>query len=77
MAKKETETKAVDEPIDRAIYRTQCRNYGYTGSCYKHSGYINATTHITMACNGQCRRMKLYDAKNGLKGQEFKIRELY
>lgn len=81
MSKREPATerkmRPVEEPIDRAIYRSQCRSYGYTGSCYKYSGMYGPTLHITMACDGNCRRMKLYDSKNGLKGQEFKLHEFY
>lgn len=67
----------VEEPMERAMHRTKCRNYGYTGSCYSHSGMYGPTLHITMACNGKCRRMRKYDKEHGLTGQAFKIREFY
>lgn len=59
------------EPIERRAYRCTCRNYGY-GHCYYKSGWLGNGTHITIGCDGGCRRMKNYDKKHGLQGP-FKI----
>lgn len=72
---KEKEQKTMKEPNERWLHRVSCREYGFTGSCYKKSGMISPTAHITLACNGVCRRMKLWDNKNGYRGVTFEIRD--
>lgn len=59
------------EPSDRRDHRRACRNYGY-GHCYSRSGWMGNGMHLTVGCDGDCRRMKIYDNKHGLKGP-FKI----
>lgn len=54
-----------EEPTERWLYRMKCKHYGMEGICLKHSGYLNKTTHITLQCDGDCRRMKNYDKKKG------------
>ena len=53
-----------EEPQERYLYRIGCKHYGMEGICFKHSGYLNKTTHITLQCDGNCRRMKNYDKKH-------------
>ena len=75
MAKKEKK-KLPPEPMERFEHRMRCKHYGYYGQCYKHSGYCGiggGVAHITMACDGSCRRMKIWDTQHGLKGINFKI----
>lgn len=74
-----TKDKPVLEPVERTAYRAVCKHCGYTGSCFKHSGYFGfggGVAHITMACDGKCRRMVIWDNKHGYKGVEFKLREI-
>ena len=54
-----------EEPQERYLYRIGCKHYGMEGICFKHSGYLNETTHITLQCDGDCPRMKRYDKKKG------------
>lgn len=77
--RKEKEPKLPLEPPERTTHRATCKHCGYYGQCYKHSGYfgIGGTFgHITMACSGDCRRMKIWDTQHGYKGVKFKIREI-
>lgn len=72
--------KPVKEPAERTIHRATCKHFGYCGNCMKKSGVfgIGGTYgHITMGCDGDCRRMKLWDTKHGYKGVEFKTKEIY
>lgn len=62
----------MQEPERRRIYRRTCKHYGMYGQCYKHSGWAG-NFHISVGCNGNCRRMKAYDKKYGLTGQEYDI----
>lgn len=66
--------KELIEPAARAFHRLECKHNGY-GICISQSGYRGANCHITIACNGKCRRMKIWDTKHGYKGVEFKILE--
>lgn len=77
---KTTKPKPVKEPAEREVYRATCKHYGYCGNCMKHSGYFGiggSFGHITMGCDGNCRRMKLWDTKHGYKGVEFKLDVVY
>lgn len=67
-------TDSTIEPADRAFHRLECKHNGY-GICILQSGYRGKNCHITVACNGKCRRMKIWDTKHGYKGVEFKILE--
>lgn len=72
--------KPVKEPAERMEHRVMCKHFGYYGNCYKHSGYFGiggGVAHISMACNGKCRRMVIWDNKHGYKGVEFKLEEMY
>ena len=72
--------KPVKEPVERTLYRMGCKSIGYTGTCFKHSGDFkmgDTVGHISMACDRNCRRMKLWDTKHGYKGVEFKLVEMY
>lgn len=80
MKRKGEKPKPVKEPVERTMYRMACKNIGYTGTCFKHSGYFGiggGTAHISMGCDGNCRRMKLWDTKHGFKGVEFKLPTMY
>lgn len=73
-------SKLPKEPTERYLHRLSCPNMGYVGNCYKHSGSCafgdGSFAHITMGCNGDCRRMKIWDTKHGFKGVEFKLQEI-
>lgn len=80
MAKVKETTKPIKEPTERLLYRIGCKHIGYTGTCFKHSGYFgigDGMAHISMGCNGKCRRMVLWDNKHGYKGVEFKLLEIF
>ena len=65
--------KLPNEPIERMMHRERCKWHSY-GNCLKRSGYYGPSCHILMGCtpNCDCRRMKIYDTKNGLeKGIEY------
>lgn len=75
----EKNTNKQEEPTERYLHRMRCKNMGYEEICYKHSGsfpVLGGCGHITLRCNGKCRRMTIWDNKNGYKGVEFKLREL-
>lgn len=66
----------IQEPHARFAHRMVCKHHSeFTNQCYKHSGMIGRSVHITMACTGNCPRMKNWDAKNGFEGVEFKLKE--
>lgn len=69
--------KLTKEPQERFLHRIECKSMGYTGNCYKHSGYGSfgdgGVFHITRGCDGDCRRMKIWDTKHGYKGVKFKL----
>jgi hypothetical protein len=73
-------SKLTKEPQERFLHRLECPNMGFGGNCYKHSGSCSfgdgSFAHITMGCNGDCRRMKIWDTKQGYKGVEFKLQEI-
>ena len=73
-------SKLTKEPKERVMHRLTCPNMGYAGNCYKHSGSCafgdGSFAHITMGCNSDCRRMKIWDTKHGYKGVEFKLQEI-
>lgn len=73
-------SKLTKEPQERFLHRLSCPNMGYSCNCYKHSGRVafgdGGFAHITMGCNGDCRRMKIWDTKHGYKGVEFKLQEI-
>lgn len=48
---------------ERENYRMKCKHLGMEDMCFLHSGG-NGYSHITMACNCNCRRMKNYDRKH-------------
>lgn len=65
--------KLPQEPGERTMHRVMCKHYSY-GNCCKRSGWYGPGCHITMGCtpNCGCRRMKIFDTKNGLeKGVEY------
>lgn len=62
----------MQEPERRRVHRCTCKYYGIYGQCYKHSGWAGSF-HILAGCDGNCRRMKAYDKKYGLTGQEYDI----
>ena len=73
-------SKPTKEPQERFLHRVSCPNMGYYGNCYKHSGSgtfgDGGMYHITIGCNGDCRRMKIWDTKHGYKGMEFKLQDI-
>ena len=67
------------EPIERFEHRIDCKFLGYSGICYKRSGscqFGGALCHLSIGCDGGCRRMKMWDSKHGYKGIEFKLRDI-
>ena len=56
------------EPAERAAHRMACPHMSMGGSCMAKSGYVSQTCHILMGCtpNSKCRRLAIYDNKNGL-----------
>ena len=75
MAYKPKDPSFLPEPSERAIHRATCPDFGYTGSCYDHSGYVNRYTHITMACDGKCPRMADFDREHYPEGTEFDLKK--
>jgi hypothetical protein len=73
-------SKPTKEPQERFLHRVSCPNMGYSGNCYKRSGYgklgDGSVFHISRGCDGDCRRMKIWDTKHGFKGVEFKLQEI-
>lgn len=63
---------------DRELYRSKCKYLGTEDICLRDSGYVgglwytdpstNKRTysgiHMTISCDGNCRRMKRYDKLN-------------
>ena len=77
--KNNNKQKPALEPVERAIHRAMCKHFGYYGYCSKHSGQIkigNTVGWIDCGCDGKCRRMTIWDNKNGYKGVEFDLRDL-
>lgn len=74
-------SKLPKEPKARYLHRIACPNMGYSGNCYKHSdsGTFGDGTvfHISIGCDGNCRRMRKWDTKHGYKGVEFKLKNIY
>ena len=73
------ENEKVAEPDDRYARRMSCRNLGMNGMCYKRSGSRicgNTIVHISLGCDGKCRRMKVWDNQNGYNGIEFDLMEM-
>lgn len=72
-------SKLPKEPQERFLHRRSCRNMGYSGICYKKSRFgalgNGERFHITLGCNGDCRRMKIWDTKHGYKGVDFALTE--
>lgn len=64
--------KKPKEPMARTAHRFTCKHYSY-GICIKQSGFVGPGVHITIGCtpNSNCRRMKIYDTKNGLGSVEY------
>lgn len=68
----------IDTQYKREEYRMKCKYYGCGDICLKESGFYgglrfkNQETgkcgysgmHFTIACHGDCRRMKNYDKKH-------------
>lgn len=76
MKKKLSPPAPIPEPRERTEHRLRCRNMGMDGNCYNLSRKTRGPgfmTHILMGCDGVCRRMKMWDAQNGYKGQKFKL----
>lgn len=73
-------SKATKEPQERVAHRLACHDMGYSGNCYKKSGFGSMGDgtffHITRSCDGDCRRMKIWDTKHGFKGVQFKLQDL-
>ena len=73
-------SKLTKEPKERVEHRLTCPNMGCCGTCYEKSGSFafgdGGFAHITIGCNGDCRRMKIWDTKHGFKGVEFKLQEI-
>ena len=73
-------SKLTKEPKERVMHRLKCPNMGYAGNCYKHSGSCafgdGSVFHISRGCDGDCRRIKIWDTKHGYKGVEFKLQEI-
>lgn len=77
MSTKKEKPKPINEPIERFQHRLACKNLGYSGNCYKRSGWTSiggGACHLSLGCNGECRRMKIWDTQHGFKGVEFKLR---
>lgn len=64
----------MDEPLERQMYRMECKHYGVNGGCLKQSreqsrprtspwGVFQPVFFIDIACTSDCncRRMKRYD----------------
>ena len=47
------------ETKERMAYRCKCKHFAYE-ECMKKSGYYGGM-HFLMGCDGNCRRMKIYD----------------
>ena len=73
---KKEEKTLTKEPLERYQHRMACPHMGYYENCYKHSGsgtFGGTPIHITCGCDGDCRRMKIWDTKHGYKGVEFEL----
>lgn len=73
-------SKLTKEPQERFLHRLSCPNIGYSGNCYKKSGSFalgdGGFAHITIGCDGDCRRMKIWDTQHCFKGVKFKLQDL-
>lgn len=66
------------EPLERLEYRIKCKHFlPCTDGCAKHSGSFSAGEnlcgHISIACTGQCERMRRFDKKYGITSKTIKI----
>ena len=52
-----------EQEIERELYKQKCKHYlEESETCCLKSGWNNQhTCHITIRCDGKCKRMKNYD----------------